>query len=78
MIARLVPMADHFVSVVSTAGLPQPLLSRFSGQPTRVDPADDRSDLGGRVWTHNRYYPSPEMHEEAADAVAQALQVTLP
>lgn len=78
MIAKLVPMADDYVSVVSLAGLPQPLVSRFDGRPTSVNPGDDRSDLGGRIWTHNRYYPSPQMHVEAGVAVAKALRRLLP
>lgn len=73
MMEAVRPFAAATVEVVSNAGLPQPLVSRFNGRPTTVDPADDRPDLGGSSWTHNRYYPSPEMHDEAASAVATAL-----
>ncbi len=65
--------ADRYVAVVTDEGLPQPLLSRFDGSPVTVDPSNDRPDLGGEVWSHNRYYPSPEMHRRAADAIAPVL-----
>ena len=65
--------ADRYVAVVTDQGLPQPLVSRFDGTPTTVDPSNDRPDLGGEIWTHNRYYPSPEMHRRAADAITPIL-----
>lgn len=74
MVDEVRARCDAWAEVVSDAGLPQPLFSRFSGEPTVVDPADDRADLGGSVWTHNRYYPSPEMHDLAARAVVDALR----
>ena len=67
MIDAVRPHADHYVQCVSSRGLPQPLVSRHTGRPTTVDPAHDRPDLGGRVWTHNEYYPSPEMQTDLAD-----------
>ena len=61
---------DDYVECISARGSPQRLYSRFTGRPVTVDPADDRPDLAvGRAWTHNRYYPSAEMHEDAADAL---------
>lgn len=58
-------VCDEYVECVSTRGMPQPLISRFTGEPTTVDPSSDRKDLGGKIWTHNTYYPSPEMHQDA-------------
>lgn len=41
------------------------LRSRFSGEPVAIDNAILDPRLPGQ-WTHNWYYPSPEMHEDAA------------
>jgi hypothetical protein len=57
--------AVAYVECVSRRGLPQRLVDRRTGEPTSVDLADDRPDFVGK-WTANRYYPSPEMHEDAA------------
>lgn len=66
-LAAVKPLCQGFVQCVSSRGLPQPLISRFTGEPAAVDPARDRPDLAGAErWTHNAYYPSPEMHEDAA------------
>lgn len=74
MVLALRPKCAAYVQVVSNAGLPQPLFSRFDGKPAVVEPALDRADLGGEQWTHNRYYPSPQMHDEVAAAVTAALR----
>ena len=58
--------ADDYVHCVTDRGSPQRLISRFTGKPTPVDPGRSRKDLAGPPWTHNFYYPAPEMHEEAA------------
>ena len=57
--------ATHYVECVSSRGSPQPLIDRFTGRPTTIDTSDDRPDFTD-VWTHNAYYPSPEMHQDAA------------
>ncbi|MEM8629760.1 MAG: DUF6473 family protein [Pseudomonadota bacterium] len=57
--------ADHYVECISSRGSPQPLVDRFTGKLTTIDTSDDRPDFKD-VWTHNAYYPSPEMHEDAA------------
>ncbi|MCB9877539.1 MAG: hypothetical protein H6835_08065 [Planctomycetes bacterium] len=47
-------------------------MSRGSPQPLArpVRPADAGTDEPADViWTHNAYYPSPEMHEDAARAL---------
>lgn len=77
MVEQIARRASHYVECTTGAGLPQPLLSRFTGSPTVVDPAQDRPDLGGRVWTHNNYYPSPEMHQAAAAALLPGCQEIL-
>ena len=60
----------EYVECVTDRGMPQPLYSRFTGEPVTVNPADDRPDLQvSGVWTHNAYYPSPEMQEDVAAAL---------
>ncbi len=64
-------MSDAYVECVTEKGSPQPLRSRFTGEPVSVDPAADRDDFRTQgLWTHNHYYPSPEMHQDALDALA--------
>lgn len=63
------PPGTAWVDCVTARGSPQPLVSRFTGLPVTVSTADDRPDLAGAPWTENRYYPSPEMHEDAAAAL---------
>lgn len=68
MVAQLRPHVDDYVVCVSSRGIPQPLFDRESGEPTTViGPAQ----LGSKVLTHNTYYPSPEMHEDAAAALLE-------
>jgi hypothetical protein len=78
MFAEVRSLCDHHVSCVTQRGCPQPLFSRFSGEPISVDPARVRADLGGGpLWTHNRYYPSPEMQQDAADALLPTCETLL-
>lgn len=69
MISAIRPSCDEYVECISQRGLPQPLFDRRTGEPTTVTPADDRADLGNEQWTHNHYYPSPEMHDDATAAL---------
>lgn len=66
---QIKPFCDYYVECVSDRGSPQRLISRFDGKPVMVNPSLDRQDLGGELWTHDPYYPSPEMHEDAARAL---------
>lgn len=76
MVHEVASMCTGYVECTTRRGSPQPLVSRFTGAPVTVDPVLDRPDLGGGgPWTHNRYYPSPEMHEDAAAAVLHILGV---
>ena len=70
MLAAIKNEADDYVHCVTDRGIPQRLINRFTGKPTKVDPGRPRKDLKGPHWTHNFYYPSPEMHEEAAELLA--------
>lgn len=68
MVAEVRALCDHYAECITDRGSPQLLTSRFTGQPVTVDPAHDRPDLAvGAHWTHNRYYPSPEMQQDAAE-----------
>jgi hypothetical protein len=74
MMANLRPQADGYAECVTSRGLPQPLFDRISGAPTTVA---DLPHLGGQVHTHNTYYPSPEMHEDAAAALRGSVRSML-
>lgn len=59
------PHADEYVECVSSRGLPQRLwVSDEAVEGTRRDPTDG--------YLYNRYYPSPDMHRDAADALMPA------
>ena len=61
MIDKLRPFVDEYVECISSRGLPQKLWQSDK-------PIDGTWLEGG--WLLNRYYPSPEMHQEAADLLA--------
>lgn len=54
-------------SVVSTAGVPSPLINRHTGAPEPLM-------KGWPDPTVNAYYPTPEMHREAAEALIPILE----
>jgi Domain of unknown function (DUF6473) len=64
MVDRIRELCDEYVECVSARGWPQRLFSRFTGEPVEID-------LGGRLTEYDRYYPSPEMHVDAADALIE-------
>jgi hypothetical protein len=66
MIEELARNVDLYCECVTSRGLPQPLISRFTGQPVTLN-------LGPAYPHHNNYYPSPEMQEDAARALAEAV-----
>lgn len=68
MVRAIRPFADAYVECVTQRGWPQPLVSRFTGQPVVADHSKDRPDLA-KFASSNAYYPSPEMHEDAAEAL---------
>jgi hypothetical protein len=69
MIEQIRSMSDEYVECISSRGLPQRLVSRFTGEPVTIP---DRTDLSRTRERINRYYPSPEMHADAADALVEA------
>ena len=66
MVETLKPYCDEYVEYADTIGLPQPLVSRTTQQPTTIERS--RSYQQGKIQlthsqlTHNKYYASPEMH----------------
>lgn len=67
MVDAIKPHADAYVECVSTRGMPQLLRSRFTGQPVSVDYT--RQGEAVNVDAYNSYYPSPEMHIDATEAL---------
>lgn len=68
MLSALRPHADGFVQAISSRGLPQPLVNRFSGEPV-VGGVGYQAPSG-----YNVYYPSPEMHLLAADMLRDPIR----
>lgn len=76
MIDKIRGEATAYVECVSRRGSPQRLVDRHTGAPTSVDLSHDRPDFVGK-WTHNAYYPSPEMQADAADLLEPACRAVL-
>lgn len=64
MVEAIRPRATRYVECVSRRGLPQRLW--VAEQPVL------ETHVGADGWLRNVYYPSPEMHEDAAAALAEA------
>lgn len=64
MVRRVRARCDAFASCVSRRGLPQKLTDRRTGEAVTV-----QDEWTAEPWVLNWYYPSPEMHEDAADAL---------
>lgn len=69
MVKTVRGMTTGYAQAVTERGSPQPLYSRFSGERVSVDMSLDRPDFP-ELFTHNTYYPSPEMLEDAAQQLA--------
>lgn len=67
------PLFDAYVECRSMRNYGYRLVSRFTGEPVEVDGGSMADFAKGIKWTTNYYYPSPEMHEDAADALKAAL-----
>ena len=68
MVDEIKTYSDAYVECVSRRGMPQPLFDKY-GRPTTVGFKHGILDSAERRDTHNRYYPSPEMHEDATTAL---------
>lgn len=67
---RVKKYCDYYVECVSSREMPQPLINRFTGKPTAVE-----DKWGGGTWSENWYYPSPEMHIDAANALEKVINI---
>ena len=79
MVDEIKSLCDDYVECLSDRGSPQLLIDRFTGEPTTIDLATDpeRPDISG-IWTHNTYYPSPEMQIDAANVLESACRKYIP
>lgn len=68
MVAAAQSRADRYVECTTSRGSPQPL-----AQPVRPSDAGT-GEPPDAIWTHNDYYPSPEMHEDAAEMLLPIVQ----
>ncbi len=73
MIGVISPYFGPYVECITKEGLPQPLLSRFTGLPIICRGKDDREELSGNDFSENRYYPSPQMHDNASNMLTSAI-----
>jgi hypothetical protein len=64
MVSQVRTACDAYVEFVSRRGIPSRLISRHTGEPVTI------RDPWGGVWTEDWYYGSPEMHADAATALA--------
>lgn len=67
-------LCDHYVECRSQRGFPHPLLSRFTGEPVKVDFGALHSFMANEEHAVNDYYPSPEMHQDALAALSPLIQ----
>jgi hypothetical protein len=58
-----------YVECITSEGLPQQLVNRFTGKEAICKRENDRQELAGTEFSTNYYYPSPEMHASAFDAL---------
>lgn len=78
MVEALRPLANAYVECVTQRGSPQPLFDRHTGAPTSVQPAAAGTGEDPALrWHRNAYYPSPEMHEDAASALLAGARALL-
>ncbi len=76
MVEEVARHADAYVECVSRRGRRQRLVDRFTGRPTAVEMARSAADRAA-PWKRNWYYPSPEMHQEAASLLEPACRALL-
>jgi len=72
MVDRVARHADHYVESSGDRGVPNQLVNRFTGEPARVFLGDVKQPK-----SEDRYYPSPEMHEDTFAALDPVLDEVL-
>jgi hypothetical protein len=70
MIENLSNKVHTYVQCISSKGMPQILYDKF-GEPTSVSHSYSRLKKETRVEFTNNYYPSPEMHIDAAKSLLE-------
>ena len=68
MLNQMIAHTDYFVKCTSSTGLPQELKSRFTGEKTNYM----NTQIDMKKKQYNYYYPSPEMHQSAFEALYPA------
>lgn len=71
-IAKIKPFCDDYIECISDRGMPQLLIDRFTGDPTPLNLAYQRPDLGDKTSFYNNYYCAPEMQRDAAKSLISA------
>lgn len=68
-VEQITNYANEWVKCVSTTGMPQLLISRFTGEPVSkaVGQFIGNTTITVKGKVYNKFYPSPEMHIDAAE-----------
>ncbi len=73
MVKTLKRRCNAYIEIVSSNGLPQPLMSRHTGKPVSIvrprNYQQGKIQLTDSSLTHNHYYPSPEMHQSLTQSL---------
>ena len=78
MVEAVRERADAYIECTTRRGSPERLMDRATGRPIAIRPAEaGTGEDPTAAWTHNFYYPSQAMHQDAADAIWPQLQQML-
>jgi len=67
-------LCDDYCECYSDRNTNHLLLSRTTGEPVVIDHGDLHETMRGHLERRNAYYPSPEMHEDAANVLVDAVR----
>ncbi len=67
MINEIKKSSEEYVKCISIRGIPQPLINRFTGESVTLTNPNET----GCKKKYNNYYPSPEMHVDAAHSLVK-------
>ena len=73
LINSVKPLADNYVECVSNRGLPQKLYAKNTQNTVEITYALGLGEKAKKS-EYNRYYPSPEMHVDAVNALSNICQ----
>ncbi len=74
MMAQVARHADRYVQAITDRGLPHLLRNKTTGQPETVFSKERFPNRPDDLRDKNNYYPSQEMHDDAAKALASVLR----